>query len=182
MCSVASIVLCDCGPVCKHEVGTAARNRMNASAQQLESILALLGEQCALSLATVDAQGLPCVAPLNYIFDADLALYWLSASSSQHSANLQADAHAAVTVYRRAANWKEICGVQMRGRATAVSDGKLRRATIKRYCERFQLGTLFRLAIARCTLYRFQPDFVRYLDNGQKFGFRFELDLSQPER
>lgn len=152
---------------------------MTASAEQLEDILALLGEQTALSLATVDAFGHPCVAPLNYIFGDGPSLYWLSASSSQHSANLQRDPRAAVTIYRPAANWREIRGVQMRGSVVAVRDAKQRRALVKRYRERFELGALFRLAIARCTLYEFRPDFIRYIDNAKKFGFRFEVELGK---
>jgi uncharacterized protein YhbP (UPF0306 family) len=70
----------------------------------------------------------------------------------------------------------------MRGLATAITEHDSRSALIKMYCERFQLGTVFRLAISQCTLYAFRPDFIRYIDNSLHFGFRFEIELenSQP--
>jgi hypothetical protein len=47
------------------------------------------------------------------------------------------------------------------------------------YTERFRLGGEFENAIARSTLYRFDPAGIRYIDNSERFGYRFELRPSR---
>jgi uncharacterized protein YhbP (UPF0306 family) len=140
-----------------------------------ESIAALLREENTLALATVDESGKPCVAPLFYITDEDLTLYWLSSATALHSVNLDRTTRAAATVYRHTENWKQICGLQMRGQVTAITQRDHRGALIKQYRERFQLGAVFRLAISRSVLYAFRPDYFRYIDNSVRLGYRFEF-------
>jgi uncharacterized protein YhbP (UPF0306 family) len=152
---------------------------MSDRQRQLETIAALLREQNTLALATTDRQGLPCIAPLYYIADEDLTLYWLSSQSSLHSENLKRMPNVAATVYRPTENWKEIRGVQLRGPVTAISDPARRRALIKAYCERFQLGAIFKTAIGRCSLYALRPVFFRYIDNSKVFGHSFEIALTE---
>ena len=149
--------------------------------KKLEMIAALLREESTLALATADELGVPDVAPLFYLVDEGLTLYWLSSAASSHSQNLNKTPRAAVTVYRHAEHWKTICGVQMRGSVTAVTEQARCNALIKLYVERFQLGKIFRLAINKCTLYTFRPDFVRYIDNSKRFGYKFEFTLEQQD-
>ena len=146
---------------------------------QLEWIGDLLRAESTLSLATVDEMGMPNVAPLFYIADAGLNLYWLSSANSGHSRNLRREAQVAVTVYPQTNDWKEILGVQMRGVAAAVTDRSLRKTLLAEYCQRFELGGVLRLAIARSTLYRFAPRWFRLVDNSKGFGYRFELTREQ---
>jgi uncharacterized protein YhbP (UPF0306 family) len=157
---------------------------MSGTAKQIETIAAHLRQESTLALATIDAQGEPCIAPLFYLAGEDLSLFWLSSSSSLHSRNLERTPSASATVYRHAETWKEIRGVQMRGTVAIVADTARRKALIKLYCERFQLGSVFRLAIGRCNLYEFRPTLIRYLDNSKRFGYTFEvtLDAGDPER
>ena len=61
---------------------------MRGARKQLELVAALLGEETTLSLATTGEDGQACVAPLFYIVDKELSLYWLSSESSLHSLNL----------------------------------------------------------------------------------------------
>jgi uncharacterized protein YhbP (UPF0306 family) len=147
--------------------------------KQLETIAALLREQSTLALATTDEQGKPCVAPLFYIADESLTLYWLSSPASLHIENLKRMPTAAATIYRPTENWKEICGVQLRGPVTVVADLTRRRALVKAYCERFQLGAIFKAAISQCSLYALRPVFFRYLDNSKVFGHKFEIALGK---
>jgi len=153
---------------------------MKGTAKQLELIAALLGEETTLSLATSGGGGEPCVAPLFYIADKELSLCWLSSESSSHSVNLERNAHAAATVYRNAQNWKEICGVQLGGAVSKVTEPELRAALVKAYCERFKLGRVFRLAVKQSVLYSLKPEFFRYIDNARGFGYKFEL-MRRPE-
>ena len=139
---------------------------------------ALLAGQSTLSLATTNASGQPYITPLFYYFvEKEFSLCWLSEGDTQHSRNLARSPEAAVAVYRHTERWQEICGVQMTGRAVRIEDRALRKAIVAAYMKRFNLGTIFRLAISRCTLYAFRPDWIRYLDNSKHFGYKFELRL-----
>ena len=153
---------------------------MGSPLRQLDQVAALLRRETTLSLATTGADGEASVAPLFYIADEDLSLCWLSAESSRHSLNLARSPQAAATVYRSALNWKEICGVQMRGSAAIVTEPELRTRLIEAYCERFRLGRILRLAVRRSALYAFRPEFFRYIDNARGFGYKFVL-TRQPD-
>jgi uncharacterized protein YhbP (UPF0306 family) len=148
---------------------------MSERPKELELAVALLRKQSTLALATADEAGEACIAPLFYIADDELSLFWLSSETSQHSVNLIRRSRAAVTVYRHADNWKEIRGVQMRGTVSVITDQKHRREVVKIYCQRFKLRSVFHLAISQCALYVFRPEFIRYIDNSRKFGSKVEL-------
>jgi|CZKF01.1.fsa_nt_gi uncharacterized protein YhbP (UPF0306 family) len=147
---------------------------MRGARKQLELVDALLGEETTLSLATTGEGGQACVAPLFYIVDENLSLYWLSSESSQHSLNLARTPRAAATVYRSVESWKEIRGVQVRGAVSKVTEPERRNALVKAYCERFKLGRVLRVALRQSTLYCLQPDFIRYINNARGFGSKFE--------
>jgi uncharacterized protein YhbP (UPF0306 family) len=148
---------------------------MNGPRKQIELAAAFLREQTTLSLATTGEQSEACVAPLFYIVDKELSLYWLSSENSLHSQNIERAPRAAATVYCATENWKEIRGVQLRGTVSKVTDPVRRAALIKVYCERFKIGRVLRLAIRQSALYAFQPEFLRSIDNARGFGFKFEL-------
>jgi uncharacterized protein YhbP (UPF0306 family) len=148
---------------------------MQKPSRQLESIAALLRSQSTLALATANEVGEPCLAPLFYVLDPALNLYWLSSAGSQHSRNLLRNPIASAAVYRHTENWKQICGVQMRGRVEPILPPERRNPLVKQYCRRFALGSVFRLAIRSSTLYKFHPRWFRYLDNSIHFGYNFEL-------
>jgi hypothetical protein len=148
---------------------------MRGVRKQLELVAALLNEETTLSLATTGEQGQACVAPLFYIADENLSLYWLSSESSLHSLNLARTPHAAATVYRSVDNWRKIRGVQLRGTVSKVNELERRDALLKAYCERFKLGRVLRRALRISALYSFQPDFIRYIDNARGFGYKFDL-------
>jgi len=148
---------------------------MTQDPAQLDTIAAFLRDESTLSLATVSAQGDPCIAPLFYIVDDRLNLYWLSSSNSLHSRNLAVHLKASAAVYRQTEDWKEICGVQMRGRVHTVTAARERNELVKAYCQRFGLGRVLGLAIRRSTLYAFHPEWFRYIDNSKHFGYNFEI-------
>jgi uncharacterized protein YhbP (UPF0306 family) len=143
--------------------------------EKLELVAALLRQETSLALATTGEDGEPCVAPLFYMMDDEFTLYWFSSATSLHSLNLKRTPRAAVSVYPNVQNWREIRGVQMRGNVARITESKRRSGLIKAYCGRFELGSIFRLAIRRSIIYAFQPEFLRYIDNSKGFGFKFEL-------
>jgi uncharacterized protein YhbP (UPF0306 family) len=132
----------------------------------------LLKAQSTLALATTADDGSSRVAPLFYVSGDNLRVYWFSSPSSEHSANVERNGAAAVTVYPATDQWNEIRGVQMRGTVSVVSDRAKRDAIEKEYAERFQLGTLFADLIARSALYVFEPAWVRYIDGIRHFETR----------
>lgn len=153
---------------------------MKKAQKQLELIAGFLGGETTLSLATTGEGGSTAIAPLFYIAGKDCSLYWLSSEGSKHSLNLKTETRAAATVYRNASGWKQIRGVQMRGIAGKVIEREPRRELIDAYCERFKLGRAIRLAVRQSTLYVFEPEFIRYIDNAKGFGYKFEL-MRSPE-
>jgi uncharacterized protein YhbP (UPF0306 family) len=148
---------------------------MNVTHKEL--VGAFLKSQSTLSLATTAEDGAPRAAPLFYFSDNHLRLYWLSSASSRHSRNLKRRPQAAVSVYSPTEDWTQIRGVQMRGSVATVADRFERRGIVEAYCARFGLGPHLDAAIARSRLYRFQPEWIRYLDNSKRFGYKFELTL-----
>jgi len=142
-------------------------------------VLALLRGQSTLTLATCDDAGWPQATPLFYYVDDDLGLYWFSAEHSAHSRHIARDPRVAVAVSVPTEHWREIRGVQMRGEVCVVSGPE--RQTIKAlYCGRFDLGAAFRLVMMQSTMFRFQPSWVRYLDNTRGLGYKFEISV--PDR
>src|SRR5437763_446098 len=140
---------------------------MPAARSSRRDVADLLNAQSTLALATCDADGTPGIAPLFYLPDSELRLYWFSSPASAHSRNLKRDPRASVTVFTSTANWREIRGVQMRGTVRAASDPEIRRA----YIERFRLGKLPQAAMASSRLYCFEPSWIRYVDNTRGFGY-----------
>jgi len=148
---------------------------MDRNRKKWRRVADFLETESTLALATTAKDGSPCVAPLFYLPRDGARLFWFSSPSSRHSRNLRENPRAAGTVYCRTGDWNKIRGVQMSGSASKVSDAALRRAIAKEYTGRFQLGTLFAAAISKSTLYCFQAEWVRYIDNSRRFGYQFEL-------
>jgi uncharacterized protein YhbP (UPF0306 family) len=153
---------------------------MNVTHKEL--VGAFLKSHGTLTLSTVDEDGAPRSAPLFYIADEQLCLCWLSSASSLHSRNLRRRPEVAVSIYSATEDWKEIRGVQMRGAVAVVEGRSQRRDIIENYCARFRLDAQMNAAIARSRLYRFQPEWIRYLDNSKRFGYKFELAIGAPQK
>lgn len=144
--------------------------------KRIETVFALLQRQSTCVLSTADTSGAVSAAPLYFLATPQLDLYWLSSTSSRHSRNLAATGRVALAVFEPTFAWRSIAGVQMEGRC-AVAPAADRELHLPAYCERFHLGSILSVAVAQSTLYRFHPTWVRYIDNGKRFGYRFELDL-----
>jgi uncharacterized protein YhbP (UPF0306 family) len=153
---------------------------MDRNRKRLQRVVDFLETETTLALSTAAKDGAPCVAPLFYLPREGPRLFWFSSPGSQHSRNLRESPQAAGAVYAHTGDWTKIRGVQMRGAASPVSDPALRQAIAKEYTERFHLGTLFEAAISKSALYCFQPEWVRYIDNSRRFGYKFEMSLAIP--
>jgi len=142
---------------------------------RLRRIALFLKSQNTLALATVSEGGSARVTPLYYLAGDDLKMYWFSSPASEHSLRLRRNAEAAVAVYRPSGSWREIRGVQMRGKAREAPDGGGRRAMEEAYAKHFGLGKVLRAALKRSRLYVFEPEWARYIDNSRRFGGKFEV-------
>lgn len=147
-------------------------------AATLAEALALLEAESTLTLATIGDGRLPDATPLFYLPDKELNLYWLSAAASRHSASLARSPEASIAVHRPTMDWRQIRGLAMRGTVQPVTERAGRRRLLEAYGERYALPNLFRLAVARSTLYAFTPVWLRLTDNGHGFGAKRELTRS----
>ena len=148
--------------------------------KDIERIAKLVKSESTVAVATRSPDGSPQIAPLFYLADDNLRLYWFSSCSSLHSRNLRKNNAAAVTIYRSADQWRKIRGVQMRGTVSLVTDPIRRNPISGEYADRFHLGPALRTKILRSGLFMFRPSWARYIDNGKQFGYRFETKLVAP--
>jgi uncharacterized protein YhbP (UPF0306 family) len=135
-----------------------------------------LETQSTLVLSTVNEQGVPHATPLFYVQGEDLALYWLSMRSSEHSKNILRAPAVSASVHRSTFAWREIAGVQMQGIA-AIAETREKDVMLRKYRDRFRLGRTFSAAIAASSLFVFRPTWVRYLDNAKRLAYKFEFSI-----
>ena len=86
-------------------------------------VLAFLASYSTLVLATRSEAGQPLAAPLFFVADEELTLYFVSGAKSRHSLNLSHENRAAAAVFAEAWDWGEIAGVQLEGHVAPVPPG-----------------------------------------------------------
>lgn len=143
----------------------------------LQIVRAFLETQSTLALATVNSDGQPQVAPIFYVSDDRMNLYWLSSPKSRHSLNLVRNPKVAATVYPSVWHWNDIVGLQLEGEARPVGDERIREQILILYLRKFQLPPDFDSIIQASTLYALTPNWLRWLDNSVAFNHKVEIDL-----
>lgn len=156
-------------------VGHEREKRIVTDADLKATLRAFLAAQSTLALATVNHDGVPENAPVFYVADDELNLYWLSKESSRHSLNLAAQPRVAGAIYPAVWGWDKIAGLQIEGEAVSISNAQQREPILRLYQQKFQLPSSFDAAIASHTLYLLRPAWLRWLDNSVKFGHKVEL-------
>jgi uncharacterized protein YhbP (UPF0306 family) len=117
-------------------------------------------------------------------------LYFFSEETSQHSQDVAQDPRAAAAIYPECHDWREIRGLQLRGNVRRVDRGPEWEAAWALYAAKFPFVGELKDAVARNTLYVFEPNWVRLVDNRKGFGFkevsamsdRAGRDLERPPR
>lgn len=137
------------------------------------SVLSILSETEAMTLATIGSSGDPRATPVYFAFDDQLNLIFISDRHSLHSRNLDRDARAAVAIYPHIEDWRALRGVQMQGSARQVDPTERGRAQAI-YQRRFPFVAAFSELIGDSSFYRFVPAWVRWIDNRRGFGFQEE--------
>ena len=153
----------------------------------LAAALQLLRAHKTLTLATCSGNR-PNAASLYYASDAELNLYFVSDPDTRHATELIANSNVAVTINADSVPWRQLRGLQIRGRASPVPATK-RDDALALYLERFDdIAALFaapagsqerKIAdrLASGTFFKIVPRWVRVIDNREGFGFRQELDI-----
>jgi uncharacterized protein YhbP (UPF0306 family) len=146
---------------------------------------AFLQSESVLTLSVNDDQG-PWTAPVLYVADEDLNLYFLSSSSTRHIASLSEDGCIAASIYSDyKGDWLGICGVQMAADISQVEETD-RAAAAARYFKRYpevkalidnpaneqekRIGAAF----GKSHFFRVTPTFLRFINNADGFSSRNE--------
>ena len=145
----------------------------------LSKVKDFLAAHSTLTLATVNAHGLPEAAPLFYATDDD-TLIWVSGPKSRHSRNTAAAGKAAVTVHNDVWSWSEIAGLQLEGEVNLIPLGPAREHAWEVFKTKFPFVVEFEAEVMRSEFYRFVPTWIRLIDNSVRFGYKEEIDLTHP--
>ncbi|RME86336.1 MAG: pyridoxamine 5'-phosphate oxidase [Caldilineae bacterium] len=141
-----------------------------------DRIYTFLNAHNTLSLATVADDGTPHACALFYAVAPDLTLYFLSDPNTLHGRHLESRPRVAATVEANNQDWKDIRGIQLRGRAGRCPATDLHRARAL-YAARFPfVARAETLAgpLQRACYYRLVPDWIRLIDNTLGFGHKEE--------
>lgn len=140
-----------------------------------DEVRALL-ELSTMTLATCDACGQPHAAAVYFVAEG-LKIYFFSDASSQHSQDLQENPRAAITIYPEVWQWQSIRGLQMRGTVKPIPQGEEWLKAWAAYQQKFPFVKTLKAVVARNVLYRFQPTWMRWIDNRLGLGHKQEWNL-----
>jgi uncharacterized protein len=139
-----------------------------------------------MTLATVDANGLPFAAAVFYAADAELNLFFLSEERTEHGQNMLHESAVAATIHSDLQDWRAIRGLQIRGRAQIVAAGEMPHAGAT-YGRRFAFvgsllagqsgASVLTGPLARARFWVLRPEWIRLVDNTVRFGHKEELRL-----
>lgn len=139
------------------------------NAAQREQAIALLDAAADLTIATNRADGYPQATTVSFVHDG-LTIYFGTGVGSQKAQNITRDGRVSVTVDLPYANWDEIKGLSLGGRATRVTSpdemGKVGALMFAKFPQLKDIGTSnFDMA-----LFRVDPEVLSILDYSQGFG------------
>ena len=130
-----------------------------------------------MTLATTGKNGETHAAPVYFVTDEDIRLYFFSDPESQHGKDIAYRPAAAVAFYPECYSWEDIRGVQMRGDVHLVERGPEWERAWKLYQSKFPFVSSLKVIVARNAMYVFAPNWIRLVDNQQGFGFKQEWTL-----
>ncbi|MBC7804282.1 MAG: pyridoxamine 5'-phosphate oxidase family protein [Candidatus Parcubacteria bacterium] len=150
-------------------------------------VRAMLEAHSTATLATAGAEG-PWAAAVFYASDEPLNLYFVTDTGTRHGRDLQAGGPVAAAINSDVADWHEIRGLQLEGRASMLSEAG-RAAAMEIYLAKFSgvrrlldaprddSEKLIGERLDKVPLWRLAPSRIRLLDNRKRFGWKQELVL-----
>jgi uncharacterized protein YhbP (UPF0306 family) len=123
-----------------------------------------------------------------YYARQNLDLIFFSSISSRHSTMLAENPRASATIHGDYRGWKEIKGLQMKGRVEPIATARQRARAMASYLKRYpfvseflsdpiSIGAGAAAKIAKVQVYVFRPEVILYVNNEEGFGKRWRLDV-----
>jgi general stress protein 26 len=136
-----------------------------------DEILAIMDGANDMTLATIRADGYPQATTVSYAHDG-LTLYFGCAGDSQKARNLAHEDRVSLTINLRYANWGEIRGLSMGGRATRISDPREMERVGQLLVRKFPEGIAEYASdgFEGIALFRVTPEVISVLDYRKGFG------------
>ena len=149
------------------------------SPKVVRELAQFLREIDAMTLATVDAEGLPHATTLYFAADADFNFYFASDPESGHCAHIERHGPVALAGHAPIRMWQQVRGVQIWGTAHRVPEANRQQAWAI-YRARYPHVDEITEQVRAMAFYCVTPRRVRWIDNSVHFGFKVELDFPLP--
>jgi uncharacterized protein len=143
----------------------------------MERIRVLLDSISTMTLATIDPEGNLHAAPVYFVHDAEMRLYFFSEAKSAHCQHIAQNPKVAAAIYPECDGWRDIKGLQLRGEVRLVEFAAEWDSAWAQYQVKFPFVRAIKTVVARNQLYVFVPSWIRLVDNSQGFGFKKEWNL-----
>ena len=143
-----------------------------------ERLLNFLRKCQVVTVAVVEPEGTVHAAALFYAVDDELNLYVLTDPASRHGRAMARTGLVVGTIQRDRQEWREIQGVQFRGRCECLT-GVARERGWDIFAARFPFvrnpaAAGLALALGKPALWRVEPAWMRLIDNRRGFGHKEE--------
>jgi nitroimidazol reductase NimA-like FMN-containing flavoprotein (pyridoxamine 5'-phosphate oxidase superfamily) len=133
-------------------------------------IISILDDANDMTIATVREDGYPQATTVSYVNDG-LAIYFGCAAESQKAKNLARNDKVSLTVNLPYANWSEIRGLSIGGRAERVTDSQEMDEVSELMFQKFpQISPYAPTELEGIVLFRVTPEIISVLDYRKGFG------------
>jgi pyridoxine/pyridoxamine 5'-phosphate oxidase len=135
-----------------------------------QEIISILDDANDLTIATVREDGYPQATTVSYVNDG-LIIYFGCAAESQKAQNLARSGKVSLTVNLPYANWSEIRGLSIGGRAERVTDPREIDQVAQLMFQKFpQISPFAPTELEGVVLFRITPEIISVLDYRKGFG------------
>jgi len=143
----------------------------------MERVTELLNTVAAMTLATTKPEATPHAAPVYFVSDEELNLYFFSDPKSLHSQHITQNPQVAAAIYPECERWRDIRGLQLHGVVNLVKSPEVWQSSWNLYQSKFPFVRALKAAVAKNQMYVFVPRWIRLVDNSQGFGYKKEWTL-----
>jgi nitroimidazol reductase NimA-like FMN-containing flavoprotein (pyridoxamine 5'-phosphate oxidase superfamily) len=135
-----------------------------------QEVVSILDEANDMTIATVREDGYPQATTVSYVNEG-LEIYFGCAAESQKAQNLARNGRVSLTVNLPYANWSEIRGLSIGGRAERVTDQQEIEQVAQLVFQKFpQIAPYAPTELEGVVLFRITPEIISVLDYRKGFG------------